>query len=151
MTDREPEQVLAEYPDVLTGGEVAAILRLDPRRVASLAQNRELPAFRAGIGPKAGWRFDKRRIVAVIENRDPFAELTSLLAGLPPVLTAQELSDLLRIERPRIAAMAAAGAIPGAFKTAHGGGVWRFDKRRIVALVDWPPADAHGGPSPTTP
>lgn len=153
MTDREPEP-LAEYPDVLTGAEVAKILRLDSRSIARLAERGELPAFRAGSGPKGAWRFDKRRIVALIENRSPWGELPPLLAESPPVLTPLEVGAILRYDPTTVSQMAAGGTLPG-FKTTPGSprAQWRFDRRRISALIETPPPPAVPGEAvpPTSP
>ncbi|MFE6808594.1 helix-turn-helix domain-containing protein [Streptomyces sp. NPDC057681] len=142
MTDRDASDLLAGYPEVLTGAEVAEILRIDPRTLAALAQSRQLPAFRAGTGVKAGWRFDKRRIVAVIEGRDPWEELPPLLEQFGPVLTAQEVATFLRYERATVAQMASAGALPGAFKISTARAQWRFNKHPLLELMEPPRPEA---------
>ncbi|WP_331718277.1 helix-turn-helix domain-containing protein [Streptomyces sp. NBC_00134] len=138
MTDRDASDPLAGFPDVLTGAEVAEILRIDPRTLAALAQSRQLPAFRAGTGVKAAWRFDKRRIVAVIEGRDPWGELPPLLGEFGPVLTAPEVATFLRYERPTVAQLAAAGVLPGAFKISTARAQWRFNKVPLLELMETP-------------
>ncbi|WP_125264875.1 helix-turn-helix domain-containing protein [Streptomyces alboflavus] len=130
MTDRE-FQFLAEWPEVLTGAEVSEVLRFDPRRVAALAQAGELPAFRAHQGPSAPWRFERRRIVLLVEGGDPFQGLPPLLADRPAVLTTKEVAEILRFDPPTVAQMAASGVLPG-FKVGAGPrGRWRFNKRPL--------------------
>ncbi|MEU1121956.1 MULTISPECIES: helix-turn-helix domain-containing protein [unclassified Streptomyces] len=134
MTESE-SGLLAEYPDVLRGAEVAEILRLDPRTVQRKANAGELPAFRVGDGERAEWRYETRRMVALIEGGDAWAVLPPLLGDRPAVLTTEEVAEILRFDRATVASMAAEGALPGAFKPGGGRTPWRFSTRALSAVV----------------
>ncbi|WP_328643925.1 helix-turn-helix domain-containing protein [Streptomyces canus] len=151
MTDRNAKPPLAEYPPLLKSSEVAEALRIEPERVRTLTQTGQLPASRVG-GPRSEWLYDKRRIVALIEQRDPWEELPSLLEDMPDVLTAAEVAQLLRMTRPFIARLAADGVLPGAFKTGSAVSSWRFDRRRIAERLvptnrPTPPEPPPSGPA----
>lgn len=138
MTDREP---LATYADVLTSAEVAEILRVSPVHVARRAEWGTLRAFRVGTD-RAAWRFDKRRIVAVMQGRPCDEQLPPLLSEPPEVLTAGEVGALLRYDPATIAQLAAKGLLP-AFKTSPSPRApWRFRTREINALIDGAPPTA---------
>ncbi|GGX36636.1 helix-turn-helix domain-containing protein [Streptomyces chryseus] len=143
MNDREAE-ALASYPEVLNAGEVAEILRLDQRTVAAMAGQGTLPGFKVGAGPRARWRFDRRRIAAVQESapQQPARPLPPLeLKTYPDVLRTGEVAAILRMEAPTVAAMAVAGTLKG-FKVGAGPKAqWRFHKRHLVDLIEsTPPA-----------
>ena len=51
---------LKGYPDILTVGEVAKILRINPIQVRERSRSGDLPAFKVG----SLWRYPKRWLVA---------------------------------------------------------------------------------------
>ncbi|MEU1132624.1 helix-turn-helix domain-containing protein [Streptomyces sp. NPDC005900] len=147
MTEIESGGLLAEYPDVLRGAEVAEILRLGVSTVQRRARSGQLPAFRAGTGERAEWRYEKRRIAALIEGGDAWALLPSLLSGQPPVMTPEEVARVFRYDHATVAAMAATGALPGAFKVGGGGRApWRFYTDKLATLIN---TGSGAGPSVT--
>lgn len=147
MTEIESGGLLAEYPDVLRGAEVAEILRLDARTVQRRARKGQLPAFRAGVGERAEWRYEKRRVTTLIEGGDAWAPLPPLLEGRPPVMTPEEVAALFRYDPATVAGMAAQGAFPGAFKPGGGSRApWRFYTEKLAALIS-----AGPGPSSSPP
>ncbi|MGW2725096.1 helix-turn-helix domain-containing protein [Streptomyces sp. NPDC001492] len=145
MTERESETPLANYPAVLTAAEVAEIFRLSPVSIARRAKSGQLKAFRGATGPRAPWRFDKRRIALVLEGRPSDEALPPLLSGHPEVLTAQEVGDVLRYDPTTVAALAAAGRLPG-FKTSPRS-PWRFRRQTISALIEGTPPGEPGQPA----
>jgi excisionase family DNA binding protein len=54
---------------VLTVREVAELLSLDPYTVRDKARKGEIPGVQLGSGPKAQWRFSRKRIMELIEGR----------------------------------------------------------------------------------
>lgn len=48
MNQAEIERILAPYPDMLTVGEVAAVLRVNPRSIQRWASQGQFAAVRAG-------------------------------------------------------------------------------------------------------
>jgi len=50
----------------------------------------------------------------------------------PPLLTAKELAELLRVDVSTLYSMARSGKIPGAFRV---GSYWRFDVSKIAAWM----------------
>ncbi|MGW1674610.1 helix-turn-helix domain-containing protein [Streptomyces sp. NPDC002324] len=149
MTERE--EPLATYAVVLTTAEVAEILRVSPVHVARQAERGTLRAFRVGTSRRAAWRFDRRRIAAVMEGRSCDEELPPLLDQFPEVLTAGEVGDLLRYDQATIAQMAAKGLLPGAFKTSTSPRApWRFRTQAITDLIEGSPPTAAGPDTPAT-
>lgn len=136
MSDREAGQ-LAAYPKVLVGGEVADLLGLDPRTVAAYAAAGTLPGFR--VHPHGEWRFDRRRIAAVLENR-PTASFPPLLQGFPDVMNPRQVGEVLRYEPRTVQQMAAAGTMPGAFKVGGPKARWRFSREALSAAIEPLPA-----------
>jgi excisionase family DNA binding protein len=55
MNQREIEQLLAAYPDMMTVREVSAVLRLDPRSIQRWAKSGKVAALRLG----RNYRFPK--------------------------------------------------------------------------------------------
>lgn len=146
MTDRE--EPLATYAVVLTTAEVAEILRVSPVHVARRAERGTLKAFRVGRS-RAAWRFDRRRIAAVLDGRPFDEELPALLAGFPEVLTAREVGTVFRYDPATVAQMAAQGLLPGAFKTSSSPRApWRFRTGAISALIEGSPPTAAAPDTP---
>ncbi|MFJ8166502.1 helix-turn-helix domain-containing protein [Streptomyces sp. NPDC096136] len=136
MTDHEPEP-LAQYPDVLTTGEAARILRMAPEAMAAMANRGEIPgAFKVGSGERAQWRFLKARIVALMSGDAEPPSASTVLARYPEVLTTAEVAALLRISSGRTATMAKDGDLP-AFKVGSGTvAPWRFPRQKLAQLME---------------
>ncbi|MFC8668705.1 helix-turn-helix domain-containing protein [Streptomyces sp. NPDC057199] len=142
MSDREPGQ-LAAYPKVLVGAEVADLLGLDPRNVAAAAAAGKLPAFK--VHPHGEWRFDRRRIAAVIENRAT-GSFPPLLEGFPDVMSPRQVGEVLRYEARTVQQMAAAGTMPGGFKVGGPQARWRFSRAVLSKVIEQQPAPAAEPP-----
>lgn len=143
MSDREAGQ-LAAYPKVLVGGEVADLLGLDPRVVAAYAAAGKLPGFR--VHPHGEWRFDRRRIAAIIENR-PTGSFPPLLEGFPDVMSPRQVGEILRYEARTVQQMANAGIMPGAFKVGGPQARWRFSRAALSAAIEQTPPPAAEPPA----
>lgn len=143
MSDRERGQ-LAAYPNVLVGGEVAQLLGLDPRTVAAYAAAGRLPGFR--VHPHGEWRFDRRRIAAILENRST-GSFPPLLEGFPDVMSPRQVGEVLRYEPRTVQQMAAAGTMPGAFKVGGPAARWRFSRAALSEAIEQPPPPAAEPPS----
>jgi len=133
MTDRNEQPPLHDLPLLLRGPEVATVMRVSNQHVRRLARSGALPASRIS-GDRSEWLYDKRRILAVIEGGDPWADLPPLLSDAPEVLTAAETAEFLRLSHPFVVELANEGAI-GGFRTKGDRGDWRFNRRRIAALA----------------
>ncbi|MEU7222338.1 helix-turn-helix domain-containing protein [Streptomyces chrestomyceticus] len=65
----EPEDRLAAYPEVMTAGEVADVLRVETQTVVKWFGESHLPGFQ--VGPKRAWRAFKSELRKYIQaNRN---------------------------------------------------------------------------------
>lgn len=134
MTDRNAKPPpLHGLPALLRGAEVAAVLRARDAHVRGLARAGRLPAARIG-GSRSEWLYDKRRVLAVIEGGDPWADFPPLLEDQPDVLTAGEVAWFFRLSRPFVLELANEGHVRG-FRVGGPGSEWRFDRRHIAFLA----------------
>lgn len=125
--------------DTLTVDEAAALLRLKPDLVRSMAARDLLPASRAAaVG--SDWRFSKKRLLehATADGSPPAPIVPSpspVITEARPrsrVLTIEQAAELLQVRPKTLRALAHEGKIP-AVKV---GKPWRFDEDLLREWVE---------------